>query len=135
MLFLDVGLEFGVCSETEMNGYSVWTKGSWNDALWTEELGSSVNTLFVLAEANCSIKSSIARLTRDRIDIRAGIWSELEMFGTDMALESLMLPEGLVAWWVCRTPKPLMPFVRLFMSLETSRCEKTLVAALPIAMI
>jgi hypothetical protein len=94
-----------------------------------------VDALFVLAETNCSIKSKIAGLTRDRIDIDTGIWSEFEMFGTDMALESLMLPEGLVAWWVRCTPKSLMPFVRLFVSLETSRCEKTLVAALPITMI
>ena len=57
------------------------------------------------------------------------------MFRADMALESLMLPEGLVARRISRTPKSLMALMCLLMSLKTGRCEKTLVAPLPIAVI
>ena len=85
-----------------------------------EELGSCVDTLFVLAETNCSIKSSIAGFTCDRVDIGARIWGELEMFGADMALECLMLPECLVAWWVSYATESLMAFMCLLVSLKTS---------------
>jgi hypothetical protein len=94
-----------------------------------------VDPLFVLAETNRSIKSSIAGFTCDWIDVGAGIWGELEMFGADMALESLMLSEGLVARWVRYATESLMTFMCLFMSLKASRCEETLIAALPIAVI
>jgi hypothetical protein len=50
MLFSDVGLELRVCGETEMDWRSIWSKRSWNYTLGAEELCSSVDTLFVLAE-------------------------------------------------------------------------------------
>ena len=89
----------------------------------------------MLAETNCSIKSSIAGFTSDLIDVGAGIWSELEMFRADMALESLMLPEGLVARWERYATESLMPFMCLLVSLQTSRREETLITAIPIAVI
>jgi hypothetical protein len=80
MLFFDVRLELRFCSKAEMNGRPIWAEGSRDCALRAEELGSSMNTLFVLSEAYCTIKSSIAGLTCDRINVGTGIRSELEVF-------------------------------------------------------
>jgi hypothetical protein len=79
MLFPDVRLELGICCETKMDGCPIRAEGAWDCALRTEELGSSVDTFFVLAKTYCSIESSIARLGRDRIDVCARIWSKLEV--------------------------------------------------------
>jgi hypothetical protein len=120
MLLFHVRLKLGICSETEIDRCPVWAKGSRNYTLRAEELGSSVDTLFVLAETNRSIKSSIAGCACDRVDIGARIWRELKMFGADMALECLMLPEGLIAWWVSYATESLMTFMCLLVSLKTS---------------
>jgi hypothetical protein len=55
--------------------------------------------------------------------------------GADVALESLMLPEGLAARWVSSAPESLVALVCLLVSLKTGRREETFVALLPIAMI
>jgi hypothetical protein len=57
------------------------------------------------------------------------------MIGTDMALKGLMFAEGLVTWRISRASESLMAFMCLYMSSESSRCQKAFRTSFLIALI
>lgn len=89
-------------------------------------------SLFVLAEADRTVKASIAGNLRNRIDVCAREGRELKMIRADMSLEGLMLAEGLMARRIIRTSKSFMSFMCLFMPSEPCACQEALRTSFPI---
>jgi hypothetical protein len=95
-------------------------------------LGIGVDSLYMLAETDCAVESSIAWLVGDRVDVCTWKGDEFKVVGADMALEGLMLAESLVAGGIAYTSKSLVAFMSLLMSSKSRTSQETFVAALPI---
>lgn len=98
-----------------------------------DELGGEVESFYVLAETDCAVESGVAGFLGDWVDVCAWEGSEFEMIGSNMALECLMLAEGLVAAWISCTPEAIMARVCLFVSSKSCARQEAFVASLPIA--
>jgi hypothetical protein len=121
VLFTDMGLELGVCSEAWMDGTTVKVEGVGDYAIGAEELSSAVDSLFVFAETSCTIESSITGFQGYRVDVSTRIRSELQMIRTDVSLKGLVLSKGLVAGRITCTSESFMALVCILMSFQTSR--------------
>lgn len=132
MLFANMSLELFLGNETKMYRVSPHVELTWHDTVWTEELGSSMCSLNMLTQPVCAVETSPAYSIGKRVDIGALVWGELEVFGVNMALQSMMLPKCLVAWRKSSAAEPLMPNVCVLVSLQPGGSKEALSTSFPI---
>jgi len=116
MLFADVGLELGGGGEGEEFGAAVFVEHEGYCAGGADELRRAVESFYMLAETNSTVKSSIARFFGNWVDVCARVGGEFKMIGSNMALESLMLAEALMAARISCTSESIMALMSLFVS-------------------
>ena len=85
-------------------------------ALVTPEPQLAVLSLLVSSQGSGGVKPGTARGSRPRVFLGALKGGDMEVFRTDMALESLVLAEGLITWWEIPAPVALLALVDGLMS-------------------
>ena len=86
-----------------------------------------VHSTLVRSKVACRLKRHVALLTSGHINIRAGEWFSIQVYGYNMLLESRMLPKRFIAGRVFGTTKLVPSIMRSQMPAQPRASNKALV--------